>query len=146
MARDAPNRGRELQPATERRNLPILTTDADFPRFAAVLPITLHRRLANRSTLHGQSHVARVMARAFRLVSAAFGVKMETLMRMRGDRSYHLPMTPTTLLAVAVRAAMSQARPGDDRAAIQAVPEIAYDADANFLKLPPQVSLGEFQA
>ena len=30
----------------ERRNLPILTTDADFTRFAAVLPITLHGRLA----------------------------------------------------------------------------------------------------
>jgi predicted nucleic acid-binding protein len=30
----------------ERRNLPILTTDADFSRFAAVLPITLHGRLA----------------------------------------------------------------------------------------------------
>ncbi len=29
----------------ERRNLPILTTDADFPRFAAVVPITLHGRL-----------------------------------------------------------------------------------------------------
>jgi predicted nucleic acid-binding protein len=29
----------------ERRNLPILTTDADFSRFAAVLPITLHGRL-----------------------------------------------------------------------------------------------------
>jgi predicted nucleic acid-binding protein len=28
----------------ERRKLPILTTDADFPRFAAVLPITLHGR------------------------------------------------------------------------------------------------------
>ena len=28
----------------ERRNLPILTTDADFSRFAAVLPITLHGR------------------------------------------------------------------------------------------------------
>ncbi|CAN5738887.1 hypothetical protein BH18ACI5_BH18ACI5_22070 [soil metagenome] len=28
----------------ERRNLPILTTDADFVRFAAVLPITLHGR------------------------------------------------------------------------------------------------------
>ncbi len=32
--------------AAERRNLPILTTDADFSRFAAVLPITLHGRLA----------------------------------------------------------------------------------------------------
>jgi predicted nucleic acid-binding protein len=31
---------------SERHNLPILTTDADFSRFAAVLPITLHRRLA----------------------------------------------------------------------------------------------------
>lgn len=30
----------------ERRNLAILTTDADFSRFAAVLPITLHGRLA----------------------------------------------------------------------------------------------------
>ena len=30
----------------ERRNLPILTTDADFSRFAAVLPLTLHGRLA----------------------------------------------------------------------------------------------------
>lgn len=30
----------------ERRNLPILTTDADFTRFAAVLPITLHGRPA----------------------------------------------------------------------------------------------------
>jgi predicted nucleic acid-binding protein len=30
----------------ERRNLPILTTDADFTRFAAVLPITLHGRSA----------------------------------------------------------------------------------------------------
>ncbi len=29
----------------ERRNLPILTTDADFSRFAAILPITLHGRL-----------------------------------------------------------------------------------------------------
>ena len=28
----------------ERRKLPILTTDADFSRFAAVLPITLHGR------------------------------------------------------------------------------------------------------
>ena len=28
----------------ERRRLPILTTDADFVRFAAVLPITLHGR------------------------------------------------------------------------------------------------------
>ena len=28
----------------ERRKLPILTTDADFTRFAAVLPITLHGR------------------------------------------------------------------------------------------------------
>ncbi|MBA2304450.1 MAG: PIN domain-containing protein [Acidobacteria bacterium] len=28
----------------ERRNLPILTTDADFIRVAAVLPITLHDR------------------------------------------------------------------------------------------------------
>jgi predicted nucleic acid-binding protein len=28
----------------ERRNLPILTSDADFSRFAAVLPITLHGR------------------------------------------------------------------------------------------------------
>ena len=27
----------------ERRNLPILTTDLDFTRFARVLPITLHR-------------------------------------------------------------------------------------------------------
>ena len=31
---------------SERHNLPILTTDADFSRFAAVLPITLHGRLA----------------------------------------------------------------------------------------------------
>ncbi len=30
----------------ERRNLPILTTDVDFTRFAAVLPIALHGRLA----------------------------------------------------------------------------------------------------
>jgi predicted nucleic acid-binding protein len=30
----------------ERRKLPILTTDADFTRFAAVLPITLHRHRA----------------------------------------------------------------------------------------------------
>ena len=30
----------------ERRNLSILTTDADFTRFAAVLPITLHGRRA----------------------------------------------------------------------------------------------------
>ena len=30
----------------ERRSLPILTTDADFDRFAAVLPITLHGRVA----------------------------------------------------------------------------------------------------
>ena len=29
----------------ERRNLPILTTDADFSRLAAVVPITLHGRL-----------------------------------------------------------------------------------------------------
>ena len=29
----------------ERRSLPILTTDADFDRFAAVLPITLHGRI-----------------------------------------------------------------------------------------------------
>ncbi len=29
----------------ERRNLPILTTDTDFIRFAAVLPITLHGRV-----------------------------------------------------------------------------------------------------
>ena len=28
----------------ERRNLPILTTDADFTRFAGVLPIALHGR------------------------------------------------------------------------------------------------------
>ena len=28
----------------ERRKLPILTTDADFVRFAEVLPITLHGR------------------------------------------------------------------------------------------------------
>ena len=28
----------------ERRNLPILTTDADFVEFASVLPITLHGR------------------------------------------------------------------------------------------------------
>lgn len=28
----------------ERRNLPILTTDTDFARFAGVLPITLHGR------------------------------------------------------------------------------------------------------
>jgi hypothetical protein len=52
-------------------------------------------------------------------------------------------MTRTTLLAIAVVAAMSPARPGDDRAAIQAVPEIAYDADADFLKLPPPLYLGE---
>jgi predicted nucleic acid-binding protein len=31
--------------AAERRNLPILTTDADFRRFAAILPITLHGRI-----------------------------------------------------------------------------------------------------
>ena len=30
----------------ERRNLPILTADADFTRFAAVLPITLHGRMS----------------------------------------------------------------------------------------------------
>ena len=30
--------------AAERRQLPILTTDADFVRFAAVLPIALHGR------------------------------------------------------------------------------------------------------
>ncbi len=30
--------------AAERRNLPILTTDEDFVRFAAILPITLHGR------------------------------------------------------------------------------------------------------
>ena len=30
----------------ERRNLPILTTDADFSRFARVLPISLHGRTA----------------------------------------------------------------------------------------------------
>lgn len=30
--------------AAERRELPILTTDADFTRFAAVLPIALHGR------------------------------------------------------------------------------------------------------
>lgn len=30
----------------ERRSLPILTADADFTRFAAVLPITLHGRLS----------------------------------------------------------------------------------------------------
>lgn len=30
--------------AAERRGLPILTTDADFARFAAVLPIELHGR------------------------------------------------------------------------------------------------------
>ncbi|HYT67315.1 MAG TPA: PIN domain-containing protein [Vicinamibacterales bacterium] len=30
--------------AAERRRLPILTTDADFGRFADVLPITLHGR------------------------------------------------------------------------------------------------------
>jgi predicted nucleic acid-binding protein len=29
----------------ERRNLPVLTTDRDFIRFAAVLPISLHRRV-----------------------------------------------------------------------------------------------------
>jgi predicted nucleic acid-binding protein len=29
----------------ERRNVPILTTDADFTRFAKVLPIALHGRL-----------------------------------------------------------------------------------------------------
>ncbi len=32
--------------AAERRNLPILTTDADFVRFAALLPIMLHGRVA----------------------------------------------------------------------------------------------------
>jgi predicted nucleic acid-binding protein len=31
--------------AAERRNFPILTADAHFSRFAAVLPITLHGRL-----------------------------------------------------------------------------------------------------
>jgi predicted nucleic acid-binding protein len=31
--------------AAERRNLPILTTDADFTRFAAILPIMLHGRI-----------------------------------------------------------------------------------------------------
>ena len=31
----------------ERRNLPILTTDADFPRFAGVIPIRLHGRLTD---------------------------------------------------------------------------------------------------
>ena len=31
--------------AAERRKLPILTTDADFTRFAAILPITLHGRV-----------------------------------------------------------------------------------------------------
>jgi predicted nucleic acid-binding protein len=31
----------------ERRTMPILTTDADFTRFAAVLPITLHGRYGN---------------------------------------------------------------------------------------------------
>ncbi len=30
--------------AAERRKLPILTTDADFSRFADILPITLHGR------------------------------------------------------------------------------------------------------
>lgn len=30
--------------AAERRTLPILTTDADFSRFAGVIPITLHGR------------------------------------------------------------------------------------------------------
>jgi len=30
----------------ERRNVPILTTDADFTRFVKVLPIVLHGRLA----------------------------------------------------------------------------------------------------
>jgi predicted nucleic acid-binding protein len=30
--------------AAERRKLPILTTDADFARFADILPITLHGR------------------------------------------------------------------------------------------------------
>jgi predicted nucleic acid-binding protein len=30
--------------AAEQRNLPILTTDADFSRFAAILPIRLHGR------------------------------------------------------------------------------------------------------
>ena len=30
--------------AAERRNLPVLTTDADFTRFADILPITLHGR------------------------------------------------------------------------------------------------------
>jgi predicted nucleic acid-binding protein len=32
--------------AAERRKLPILTTDADFSRFADILPITLHGRSA----------------------------------------------------------------------------------------------------
>lgn len=32
--------------AAERRNLPILTTDEDFARFAALLPIVLHGRVA----------------------------------------------------------------------------------------------------
>ena len=31
--------------AAERREMPILTTDADFTRFAAILPITLHGRV-----------------------------------------------------------------------------------------------------
>ena len=31
--------------AAERRSLPILTTDADFTRFAAILPITLYGRI-----------------------------------------------------------------------------------------------------
>jgi predicted nucleic acid-binding protein len=30
--------------AAERRGFPILTTDADFARFAAILPLTLHGR------------------------------------------------------------------------------------------------------
>jgi predicted nucleic acid-binding protein len=32
--------------AAERRNLPLLTADADFKRFAAVLPITLYGRIS----------------------------------------------------------------------------------------------------
>ncbi len=30
----------------ERRNLPILTSDIDFTRFAALLPITIHGRMS----------------------------------------------------------------------------------------------------
>ncbi len=34
----------EQRATAERRNLPILTTDADFSRFADILPIRLHGR------------------------------------------------------------------------------------------------------